>query len=290
MPLLAELTYPLLDPVIVKIGSLGVRWYGLSYVVAFLLAGLVLHRLARRGLWPVAPEKVMDVLFWGILGVFLGGRLGYVLFYGIELGYDLSQVLRVWDGGMSFHGGLLGVVIAYWLYARKAGVPFGRLFDGLALATTPGLAVVRLGNFINAELYGRVTGAAVGMRFPRYEGGPWDGPEEWWRIHESGAPEPPGFWTAPRHPSQLYEALGEGLLLFLVLYWLMVRRGVSGGRIAGAFLVGYGLVRFGIEFFREPDVGIGLLGFLTRGQQLCLLMVAIGAGVLWRTRGRSAPA
>lgn len=284
MPLLAELPYPLIDPIIVHIGDQGVRWYGVSYIVAFLLAGWVLHGLARRGLWPVPAERVMDVLFWGILGVFVGGRVGYVLFYGLSLGYDLPQALRVWDGGMSFHGGLLGVVIAYLLYARKKGISKGQLFDGLALATAPGLGVVRLGNFVNAELYGRVTDAGIGMRFPRYEGGPWSGPNGWWQIYESGAPEPYGFWTEPRHPSQLYEAFAEGLVLFLLLRWLLVRRGVGGGRIAASFLMGYGVLRFGIEFFREPDVGIPLLGFITRGQQLCLGMVAVGAYMFWRTR------
>jgi phosphatidylglycerol:prolipoprotein diacylglycerol transferase len=285
VPPLAEIPYPLIDPILLDLGALKVRWYGVSYIVAFVLAALVLRGLARRGRFPVAPDRVVDFLFWGILGVFLGGRLGYVLFYGLSQDYDGWQILKVWEGGMSFHGGLAGVVIAYALYARVTRTSPGALFGGLSLATAPGLGAVRLGNFVNAELYGRPWDGPWAMRFPRYDDERWGrDPAGWWRIHESGAPEPVGFWTDPRHPSQLYEALAEGLVLYLVMRWLVLGRGWSGGRVAGAFLVLYGLFRFGLEFLREPDLGIGLewFGLFTRGQALCTLMIAVGALVLWR--------
>jgi phosphatidylglycerol:prolipoprotein diacylglycerol transferase len=285
LSLLSEIPFPLVDPILwdTGIADIKIRWYGVSYIVSFVLAGLVLHGLARRGRWPVAPERVVDVLFWGIVGVFVGGRLGYVFFYALGR-YDFWQALKVWEGGMSFHGGLAGVVIAYAIYARRTGISIGALFDGLSLATPPGLFCVRLGNFVNAELYGRPWDGPLAMRFPNYEYGAWGDAAGWWAIHESGAQEPPGFWTELRHPSQLYEAFFEGLVLYLVLRWLLLGRGIGGGRIAGTFLVLYGVFRFGIEFVREPDkeVGLELFGVLTRGQALCALMVALGLFVLWR--------
>lgn len=284
MPTLAEIVYPRIDPIVFQIGELKVRWYGISYVLSFVAAYLVLRGLSRRGRWPVPVDRIADVLFWGILGVFLGGRLGWVLFYGMHTpDWSWSKVIRVWEGGMSFHGGLLGVIVAYWVYAARMRVPRGELFDGLALATTPGLVFVRLANFVNAELYGRPWAGPWAMRFPDYEAPGIRGPEHW---------VPGGPMTELRHPSQLYEALGEGVLLFVVLRWLMLRRGVGGGRIAGLFLVLYGLARFTIEFVREPDKDLGLtfLGFLTRGQQLCLGMVVAGLIVLALCGRRPAPA
>jgi phosphatidylglycerol:prolipoprotein diacylglycerol transferase len=279
VPLLAEIPYPRIDPVVVEIGDLAVRWYGVSYVLSFVAAFFVLRALAKRGRWPVAPERVADVLFWGILGVFVGGRVGWLLFYAIPSGtFSFERVVRVWEGGMSFHGGLLGVILAYWIYSARAHAPRGDLFDGLALATTPGLLLVRLANFVNAELPGRVWDGPWAMRFPEYE--KVGGPQKWEALDARLRP-----FTQPRHPSQLYEALAEGLLLFLVLRWLMLGRGWRGGRVAGAMLVGYGAIRFLIEFVREPDVGLGfVLGFLTQGQLLCLGMIAAGVVLLWRTR------
>lgn len=278
---LAEIPYLRIDPILVEIGSLKVRWYGVSYVLAFAAAFVVLRALARRRRWPIAPDKVADVLFWGILGVFIGGRLGWALFYApAQADWDWSRIWRVWEGGMSFHGGLLGVILAYLIYARNMGLPKGELFDGLALATTPGLIVVRLANYVNAELYGRVTTGPLGVRFPDY---PRVGGSEHW---VEGGPLLPDL----RHASQLYEALGEGVLMLVVLGWLMVRRGVGGGRISGLFLVIYGAVRFGIEFTREPDPGLGFpfLGLFTRGQQLCLGMVVAGIVVLAMCRRKPA--
>lgn len=282
---LAEIAYPRIDPIAFRVFGHPVRWYGISYVLAFVGAWLILRMLARRGRWPVAPDRVADVLFWGILGVFVGGRLGWVLFYGMhEPGWQWSSLIKVWKGGMSFHGGLLGVILAYWIYCKRMHLRPGEFFDGLALATTPGLFIVRLANFVNAELYGRVWDGPWAMRFPDYEAPGVGGPENW----VPGGPMLPDL----RHPSQLYEAFAEGLLLFLVLTWLMLRKGVGGGRIAGLFLVGYGCIRFLIEFTREPDAGIGFsfMSVLTRGQELCVGMVMAGLIVLALCGRRSGPA
>ncbi len=285
---LAELAYPLVDPIAFRVLGHPVRWYGISYVLAFAGAWVILRMLARRGRWPVAEDRVADVLFWGILGVFLGGRLGWVLFYGMhQAGWSWSSLLKVWEGGMSFHGGLLGVILAYWTYCARMGLRRGEFFDGLSLATTPGLFIVRLANFVNAELYGRVWDGPWAMRFPDYEHPAVRGPDHW----VAGDPVRGPWLPDLRHPSQLYEALGEGILLFLALRWLMLRRGVGGGRIAAAFLIGYGLVRFAVEFTREPDAGIGYQAVgLTRGQELCAAMVLAGLVVLALCRRSPTPA
>jgi len=286
--LLAEITYPRINPILVEIGSLKVRWYGVSYILAFALAFLVLRGLAKRGRWIVAPNKVLDVLFWGILGVFVGGRLGYFFFYGLSLGYEWHQVFEVWKGGMSFHGGLLGVIVAYWIYAKRMKVGRGVTFDGLALAAPLGLASVRLANFINAELPGRLWDGAWSMRFPLYD--QFGGPDKWTAIQAKGLPDN-ALYGQLRHPSQLYELLGEGILLFLILRWLMIGRGWGGGRISAAFLVCYGVIRFVIEFFRQPDQGIGL-GFmdLSRGQLFCAGMIVAGVIVWLMCKSPRAPA
>lgn len=283
--LLAEIPYPRIDPILLEIGSLKIRWYGLSYVMAFAAAWFVLRDLARRGRWVVTPEKVGDVLFWGILGVFLGGRLGYVFFYSIPTyvresgslaGYDWGAIVRVWDGGMSFHGGLAGVVIAYWVWAWRTRAPRGLLFDGLTVATPLGIFLVRMANFVNAELWGRTWDGPWAMRFPDYQRFP---PEVW-----AQAPESERWLPELRHPSQLYEGFFEGIVLFFVVRWLMLRRGWSNGMVAGSFLFGYGFLRFFIEFTRQPDQGLEDLWFGTfsQGQALCVVMVLIGAFTIWR--------
>jgi phosphatidylglycerol---prolipoprotein diacylglyceryl transferase len=265
--LLAEIPYPRIDPVIV--GPL--RWYGISYVLAFVAARVVLGELAKRGRWIVPVERVWDVLLWGILGVFLGGRIGYLIFYNPPATF--WDVFKVWEGGMSFHGGLIGVVTAYWIYAVATGTRFRDIADGLALATPPGIFFVRMANFVNAELYGKPWDGPWAMRFPKYKiGEPWD-----------------GTWdTVTRHPSPLYEAIGEGPVLFAILWWLMVKRGWDDGRVACAFLVGYGAIRFVLEQFREPDPGISLLFGLSRGQVLSLGMVVAGLA-FYALLGRRGP-
>lgn len=277
---LAEIPYLRIDPDLLHIGPVTVRWYGVSYVVAFALAWWVLTGLAKRKRWPVEPDRVADVLFWGILGVFVGARLGWILFYGIHLpSFDWSRSYRVWEGGMSFHGGLAGVLIAYLIYVWRMKKPLGEFFDGLSLATPLGIFAVRMGNFINAELYGRPWDGPWAMRFPLYESRHWDGPAGWEAAQAAGTPYP--LYTELRHPSQLYEGLGEGLLLFFFLRWLMLKKGVGGGRIAGTFLLGYGTVRFFLEYVREPDAHLlGATGIFTRGQQLSLTMALAGVVVL----------
>ena len=288
---LAEITYPIIDPILLDFGSIKVRWYGVSYIIAFVLAAFVLRGLAKRGRFPVPADKVVDVLFWGILGVFLGGRLGYFFFYGLSQGYELWQIVEVHKGGMSFHGGLLGVIVAYWLYCWKHGAPRGEFFDGLSLATAPGVAVVRLGNFVNAELWGRQWEGAWSMRFPRYNDfvhylhpakAKQYAPDStgWFKAREAGE-DVNALFEPLRHPSQLYEMMVEGVILYFVLRFLMLRLGWGGGRIAASFLVLYGAGRFIVENFREPDAPIGFDWLnLTRGQWLCTGMVLAGI-IVW---------
>lgn len=301
---MAELPFPAWDPVLIEIGSLQIRWYGLMYVVGFIAGQTILVRLARARFFPLPEQRVGDLIFWLLFGVLLGGRLGYCLFYHPEYFGDPGRLIAVWEGGLSFHGGLLGVILVCFLFARRHRVPAWRLADSLALATTPGILAVRCANFINGELYGRITDASVpwAMRFPTdpaalaalgvAEGGPMRDREH--KILDAIAS---GRWqevsdNVPlRHPSQLYEALGEGLILGLVL-WLTYRatraRPLGRGVYAGLFLLGYGVVRFVIEFFREPDAHLGfVMGPFSRGQQLCFLMILAGALIMvlcWRRR------
>lgn len=245
---------PSIDPVAFSIGPLSVRWYGLMYLAGFAAAWLLGTRRIRAGAAPVSREAFDDLIFYGVLGVILGGRLGYVLFYkpAYYAAHPL-EVFFVWQGGMSFHGGLLGVMAAMWLAARKHGVEWLRLMDFVAPLCPLGLAAGRLANFINGELWGR----------------PSDLP--WAMVFRNAGP-------LPRHPSQLYEFALEGLSLFLVLWWFSSKpRGK--GEVSALFLIGYGTFRFIAEFAREPDSFLGFLALgLTMGQWLCLPMIAAG---LW---------
>ncbi len=254
------LTHPEWDPVLVHLGPLAIRWYGLMYLVAFaLFYSLGRFRLERRfhgtqtGL---TPKDLEDLLFYGVLGVILGGRLGYVVFYkpGEYLANPL-ELFAVWKGGMSFHGGLIGVLLACAFFARKHRLHFLDLMDFVAPLVPLGIAAVRFANFINQELWGRVTDVPWAMVFPK-----------------AGA--------APRHPSQIYQMAGEGIALFVLLWWYSSNpRG--RGAVSGMFLVGYGVFRFLAEFAREPDDFLGLvLGPFTMGQVLCLPMIAAGAWLL----------
>ena len=258
------LVHPNFDPVALDLGLLQVHWYGLMYVAGFSFAYWLCHRYAVAGKAPIKPEQVEGLIFWAAVGVFLGGRLGYVFFYStlVEFLYNPAWVLRVWEGGMSFHGGLLGVLVAILLFSRRNGIATGRLFDMVALATPIGLGFGRIGNFIGQELWGRPTDLPWGMVFPA---------------------DPSGL---ARHPSQLYQACLEGLLLFLVL-WLFTRRERPEWSVGGLFLVGYGCFRFLVEFVREPDAHIGfdLFGWLSRGQILSLPMIVAGVVLMvWAYR------
>ncbi|MFC0341247.1 prolipoprotein diacylglyceryl transferase [Paracoccus niistensis] len=284
--------FPEISPDIFSITVAGrefaLRWYAMAYLVGLLLGWRIIVALMRRPrLWggaaPMPPEKVEELLTWVVVGVILGGRLGFVLFY--EPAYYLSnpgQIIKVWQGGMSFHGGFLGVVLAAWAYARRNGIAPLRLADALAIAAPVGLFLGRIANFINAELWGRPTTAPWGVIFPG-----------------EAAQDCPGVeGLCARHPSQLYEAGLEGLLLGLVLL-LLVRRGALArpGLALGVFLAGYGLARFVVEFFRQADAQFvapdnpwghvlgGPVWGITMGQLLSLPMIAVGlAFALWALR------
>jgi len=260
---------PDIDPVAFTIGPLKVHWYGLMYLVGF-LGGWALgaHRAGKPGSgWQRA--EIGDLLFYLALGTIIGGRLGYVLFY--NLGYYLQhplEILYLWTGGMSFHGGLLGVMAAMWLYARRTGRGFFAVADFVAPLVPIGLGAGRIGNFINQELWGRATDVPWAMVFAR-TGGP-----------------------VPRHPSQLYEFALEGVALFVIL-WFYSARPRPAGAVSGLFLLGYGVFRFFVEFFRVPDAHIGYLafGWLTMGHVLSLPMIVGGLGLLyWAYRRRVLPA
>ncbi|MCC6474221.1 MAG: prolipoprotein diacylglyceryl transferase [Burkholderiales bacterium] len=250
------LIHPDFDPVAVSIGPLAVRWYGLMYLAGFGLFFFLARYRARRDAWRGASYALVDeLLFWGVLGVVAGGRLGYVLFYkpGFYLEHPL-EVFMVWQGGMSFHGGLLGVVAAMWLVCRRHGIGFLRVADFVAPLVPCGLAAGRLGNFINAELWGRVS----------------DVP--WAMVFRGAGPE-------PRHPSQLYQFGLEGLLLFVML-WIYSARERPPGAVCAAFLAGYGVLRFAVEYFREPDDFLGILALgMSMGQWLSLPMALAGAAL-----------
>lgn len=256
------LNAPQIDPVLFHFGPLAVRWYGLMYLLGFVAAFFIISRLAPRRQLPLDKDSVSDLLFYIVLGVILGGRIGYILFYNFSyfLGHPL-QIFAVWQGGMSFHGGLTGVVVATLIYCRRHAIAILPLADILAIAATIGLGLGRIGNFINGELWGRVTNHPWGMVFP-------------------------GAGPLPRHPSQLYEALIEGPIIFFLLYWLFARK-VRNGAVFFSFLIFYGGGRFIVEFFREPDQQIGFLwGGATMGQILCLAMILLGSGGLFWIKSR----
>ncbi|MEX0374633.1 prolipoprotein diacylglyceryl transferase [Spiribacter pallidus] len=254
------LQYPAIDPVAISIGPLDIHWYGVMYAIGFGLAWWLGRLRARRPDTPVGPAQMDDLLLYGAIGVVLGGRIGYILFYAADAWLaDPLSLLRVWEGGMSFHGGLLGVIVAMALYARRHRIPALALGDFIAPLVPPGLAAGRLGNFINGELWGAPTQLPWGMVYPPL------GPE-------------------PRHPSQLYEMALEGLVLFALLWWFS-RRPRPAGAVTGFFLIGYGLARFAVEFVRLPDAHLGyLLAGMTMGQLLSLPMIAIGVMLIAAAR------
>jgi phosphatidylglycerol:prolipoprotein diacylglycerol transferase len=255
------LVHPNIDPIAFSIGPLAVRWYGLMYLAGFAIGwGLGLRRI-KQGAAPITRQQLDDLVFLIVLGVILGGRLGYVLFY--KPGYYAShplEIFAIWQGGMSFHGGLLGVMLAMVFAARRSGTDWLRLMDFLAPLCPPGLAAGRLGNFINGELPGRVTDLPWGMVFR-------------------------GAGDAPRHPSQLYQFALEGVALFVLLWWFSSKPRPRG-QVSAMFLLGYGVLRFIAEFGREPDAFLGYLALgLTMGQWLCLAMIAAGGALFaWSRR------
>jgi len=250
---------PDIDPVLIRLGPIALRWYGLMYVLGLTAAFFMIKTRAAARNVALAIEDLHDLILYAAFGVILGGRLGYVLFY--NLSYYLehpAKLLAVWEGGMSFHGGLLGVIMAAGIFCWRKGYAFYSLADLAAPAAPIGLGLGRIGNFINGELFGRVTDVPWCMVFDRTGGGP-----------------------LCRHPSQLYEALLEGLLLFVVL-WVLGRRPRPPGTLFWVFIAGYGACRSFVELFREPDAHLGLLaGVLSMGQLLSLPMLVLGFVMLW---------
>lgn len=262
----AMISYPDIDPVLLQIGPVAIRWYALAYIVGVLLGYRYIKTLNAQHHPPIIPAKPFeDLITWAILGIMLGGRLGYVLFY--NAGYYLQypqEILAIWKGGMSFHGGLLGVIIGFYGYARRYRLPYVRLMDMVACAAPIGLFFGRIANFINGELFGRVTTVPWGMVFPH--GG-----------------------LLPRHPSQLYEAALEGLVLFAVLFICSRSARIRDreGALSGLFLLGYSLARGAVEQFREPDHHLGYVwGTMTMGQLLSVPMLLAGVFLVVRAMRR----
>jgi len=266
----AELPFPNIDPIIFQLGPLAIHWYGLGYVVGILFGWWYAKKLVSTPrLWPngqspIKPTDIDDLLAWAALGIVLGGRIGYILFYDLSRYLaNPTDIFAIWQGGMSFHGGLLGVLTAMVVFSLQRGLPMRSLFDVIAPSATVGIGLVRCTNFINSELWGRPTDVPWATVFPN--GGPF-----------------------ARHPSQLYEALLEGFLLFIVLRFLTHSRLklATPGFVAGAFVTGYGCARIFVEFFREPDAQIGYLagGWLTMGMVLSVPLVLVGIAFMATAR------
>ena len=254
-----SLAFPAIDPIAISIGPIAIRWYALAYIAGLLLGWRYVVYYCTKTPNIMSKRDIDDLLFWATLGVILGGRLGYILFYNLEYYMaNPANILKVWQGGMAFHGGFMGVIVAIILFARKRGISILAVLDAAAVATPIGLFFGRIANFINGELFGRVTDAPIGMVFPH------------------GGPE-------PRHPSQLYEAALEGLILFIVLLILSRSAYVRHrpGILGGTFVAGYGISRIIVEFFRQPDAQLGFLTFgATMGQLLSIPMVLAGVGCI----------
>ena len=254
-----------LSPVAFDLGFFKIRWYSLAYIVGILLGWWQITKMVSRSNSPMAKDQVDDLIFFATLGIIFGGRIGYILFYSPQTLLNPIDILKLWEGGMSFHGGVLGVMLAIYLFCRKNGLNWLRVHDYIAVVYPLGHLFGRLTNFVNGELWGRPTDVAWGMIFPK--GG-----------------------DVVRHPSQLYQGATEGLLLGIILVWLFWKTDARNkpGLLAGVFVGGMGLFRFIGEFYREPDVGVtGLLG-MTMGQTLCVPMVIVGIYLVATARNRIA--
>ena len=257
------LPFPNIDPIALELGPLAIRWYSLAYIAGILFGWwIIVRELAARPLENLNKKAIDDMIVWAILGIMLGGRLGYCLFY--KPSYYLEnplEILQLWQGGMSFHGGFAGCVLAFYLFCRKYKVRFLALMDLMACVAPIGIGLGRIANFINGELYGRVTDSPLGMIFPHSDG-------------------------QPRHPSQLYEAFSEGLILFILMMCLLKLSTMRSrvGALSGLFCIGYGIARITCEFFREPDAYLGFLfAGATMGQLLSIPMIFIGIYLIWKS-------
>ncbi|MDT8332284.1 prolipoprotein diacylglyceryl transferase [Roseomonas gilardii] len=267
--MIPAILFPAFDPVAIQLGPFAIRWYALAYITGILLGWWMVRRLVQLAPQAATREQVDDFVTWATLGIVLGGRIGYVLFYrpGHYIEHPL-EALYLWQGGMSFHGGAAGVILALYFFTRSQRLDFLGFSDRVTSVVPVGLFFGRIANFINGELWGRVTDVPWGMIFP------------------TGGPE-------PRHPSQLYQASMEGVILFILLQILVHRPTLRArsGFVSGAFLAGYGVARIVGELFRQPDAQLGFLfAGITMGQLLSLPMVLIGAWLMWRSRPATAPA
>jgi len=262
----ASLPFPVIDPPIFEIGPFTVRWYGLAYVAGFLVAGLVIRWLNKRWKVGLSDDDILTVILYAIIGILAGSRIGWVLIYGgTTVLEDPLRLFAMWEGGMSWHGGFVGLLIAGWFVSRRLKVPFGTLADMVAVGVPAGLFFGRVANFINAELWGRPTDLPWGMVFP-------------------------GAGLMPRHPSQLYEAFLQGIVIMVILMALSLAKRPQGFYY-GLFMVLYGTFRTLVEFVREPDPHIGLLfGALTMGQVLSIPLIIAGAVIVYRALRKTSPA
>ncbi|TAL59075.1 MAG: prolipoprotein diacylglyceryl transferase [Legionella sp.] len=254
-------TYPNFDPVAFSIGPVKIHWYGLMYLIGFVMAWLLAYWRNKHYKLNWTTDQISDLIFYAALGLILGGRIGYMLFYNtMELIHEPLSLFKIWQGGMAFHGGLIGAMLAIWLFARKIGKPFLEVTDFAVPLVPLGLAAGRIGNFINGELWGRVTDVPWAMVFPQID-------------------------DQPRHPSQLYEFGLEGILLFILVWWYASKPRTTG-RVSAVFLIGYAFCRLIAECFREPDVQLGYLAFdwLTMGQLLSIPMLVLGIWLWWTRR------
>ncbi|MDC0587166.1 prolipoprotein diacylglyceryl transferase [bacterium] len=252
---------PSINPVIVSLGFIDIRWYSLAYISAFILGSILIKKL-NNGSYKLISDIQIDKFFiWAIIGVILGGRIGYVLFYQTSLFFSKpSYILEIWNGGMSFHGGLIGMILSIYLFSIKYKIPFLYLSDLVSLVAPIGLFLGRISNFINNELYGRITDFPFAIIYPLID-------------------------NNPRHPSQIYEAFFEGIILFLILFLYFTKKpkGYLTGSISGLFLIFYSIFRFFIEFLREPDYHLGLMfNLFSMGQLLCVPLMLAGIWILVR--------
>jgi len=275
-----------IDPIALQLGPLAIRWYGLMYLAAALFAFLLARRRAKDSWRGVGVSEVEDIVFYGMIGVILGGRVGSVLFYHFpDFLNDPLMLFRIWEGGMSFHGGLLGVLVAVAIYARKTSRPLFRLCDFIAPIVPIGLGLGRLGNFIGGELWGHKTDVPWAVIFPSspLPGGPYSVDQIQVLLAQGQ------LLDQARHPSQLYQAFWEGVVLFLAV-WIYSRKPRATMSVSGLFLIIYGVGRIAVEFVREPDANLGFLawGWLTMGQVLSLPMVLLGVALMWMAKRENA--